>query len=203
MDDKTEHLRDIFMDVSEEETVTETQAETRGSLAADEGDDREQLRDVVATMRDRESFATDFETGTYVRIVRAFYDDEDDDAIAAALEPNDDDLEATAGEVFRARMDLHLLRGNELDAVDACEVRDRREEDDAAIADALDVDAATVRRARRVVDAEDAARAANHRYRTQFEEILTDAALSGAYAGGVREDGLDEAAEDIETDVSF
>jgi len=195
MDEKTEQLRDIFMDVSEEGTVTESQAETRGSLGS-EGDDDERLHEVVATLRERESFATDFETETYVRLVRAFYDDEGDSEIAAALE-------TTAEEVFRARMDLHLIRGDELDAVDASEVRDRREESDDAIADALDADAATVRRARRVVATEDAARAANHRYRTQFEETLTDAAISGEYAGGVRDDGLEEAAEDIETDVSF
>jgi len=196
MDDKTEQLRDIFMDVSDEETVTEQQAKPRGSLAEDEGADREQLREVVGTLRERESFATDFETETYVRIVRGFYSDEGDDDVAAALS-------VAAEDVFRARMDLHLVRKDDLDAVDACAVRDRREESDGAIAEALDVDAAAVRRARRVVAAEDAARAANHRYRTQFEEILTDAALSTAYAGGVHEDGLDEAAEDIETNVSF
>ena len=196
MDDKTEQLRDIFMEVSEEETVTETQAETRGSLATDDEGEEERLREVVTELRERESFETALEPGTYVAVVRAFYDEADDEAVAA-------DLGLSTDDVFRARMDLHLIRGDDADPVDRCELRDRREEDDETLAAAFGVDEATVRRARRVVAAEDATRAANHRYRTEFDEILTDAAISGEYAGGVREDGLDEAAEDIETDVSF
>jgi len=215
MDDKTEELRDIFMDVSEEGTVTESQAETRGSLTTDGDDEGERLRGVVTALRDRESsesrsdsderadsdatrepFDTGLDIGTYVHIVRGFYDGQSDEAIA-------DDLDLTAETVFRSRMDLHLIRDEEVDGLDRDAMRDRRAESDAALAEAFGVDEATVRRARRVVAAEDAARAANYRYRTEFEEVLTDAALSGEYAGGVHEDGLDEAAEDIETDVSF
>jgi len=40
MDEKTEELRDIFIDVTDEDTVTESQEETRGSLI-----DREGIRD--------------------------------------------------------------------------------------------------------------------------------------------------------------
>jgi hypothetical protein len=199
MDDKTEQLRDIFMEVSDEGTVTESQAETRGSLATDEDDESvaEQLRRVVAELREAESFDTDFETGTYVRLVQAFYDDAADEALA-------EDLDLTREEVFRARMDLHLLREADADApFDLAELRRRTEASDEALAAAFDVDEATVRQYRRVVAAEDAARVANHRYRTEFEELLTDVALAGEYAEGLREDGLDEAAEDIETDVSF
>ena len=199
MDDKTEELRDIFMDISEEETVTESQAEQRGSIVetSDDEADRERLEGVVASLRDRYDFVTDFETATYVRLVRAFYDGESDEAIA-------EELSVPVGDVFRARMDLHLLRRVDTDApFEICELRRRPEASDDALAAEFGVDETTVRRCRHVVAAEDAARAANHRYQTEFDEILTDAALSGHFTDQITEDGLDEAAEDIETDVSF
>ncbi|WP_123535229.1 conditioned medium-induced protein 4 [Halosimplex salinum] len=199
MDEKTEELRDIFMDVSDEETVTETQEELRGSIpeSTDEETTRERLRGVIEALRSRYDVATDFETATYVRLVRAFYDDESDEAIA-------EQLEVSADEVFRARMDLHLLRGEDTDApFDVCELRRRRDASDETLAAEFGVDEATIRHYRHVVAAQDAARAANHRYQTEFDEILTDTALSGQFTDQIAEDGLDEAAEDIETDVSF
>ncbi|WP_436911155.1 conditioned medium-induced protein 4 [Halosimplex marinum] len=199
MDEKTEELRDIFMDVSDEETVTETQEEPRGSIAdqPDEATVRERLRGVIEALDDRYDFDSDLETEAYVELVRGFYDDGSDEELAR-------DLGVSTEEVFRARMDLHLFREGDTDApFDVCELRRRRDEPDAALAEEFGVEAATLARYRRVVDAQDAARAANHRYRTEFDEILTDAAISGQLTESVAEDGLDEAAEDIETDVSF
>ncbi len=199
MDDKTEELRDIFMDVSEEGTVTESQEEPRGSIAKTDDEEavRERLRGVIEALGGRYDFATDLDTATYVRLVRAFYDDESDASIA-------DELDVSEDEVFRARMDLHLLRGEDTDApFDVCELRRRRDASDETLAAEFGVDEATVRHYRHVVAAQDAARAANHRYQTEFDEILTDAALSGQFTEQITEDGLDEAAEDIETDVSF
>jgi len=199
MDDKTEELRDIFMDVSDEETVTERQAEQRGSIVdtSDEEADRERLRGVVESLRNRYDFATDFEIGTYVELVRSFYDDESDEEIAAGLESAPDT-------VFRARMDLHLLRDDDTDApFDLAELRRRPDASDETLAEEFGVDEVTVAHYRRVVAAQDAARAANHRYQTEFDEICTDAALSGHFTDQIADDGLDEAAEDIETDVSF
>ncbi|WP_135364895.1 conditioned medium-induced protein 4 [Halosimplex halophilum] len=199
MDEKTEELRDIFMDVSDEETVTETQAEQRGSIAdqPDESTIRERLRGVIEALGDRYEFDSDLGTETYVALVRGFYDDRSDEAIA-------EDLDISTGEVFRARMDLHLFREADTAApFDICELRRRREESDAALAEEFGVEESTLAHYRRVVDAQDAARAANHRYQTEFDEILTDAAISGQLTESVKEDGLDEAAEDIETDVSF
>jgi hypothetical protein len=195
MDEKTEELRDIFMSVTESETVTESQEGTRGSLVDGGGDEREQLREVVDRLRERESLETDLETATYVALVRAFYDDAGDETIAA-------DLGLGVETVFGARLDLHLLREADTDVpFDLAVLRRRADETDDAIAADLDVDAGTVAHYRRVVAAEDAARRANHRYRTAFDEILTDADLERRFAD--TEDGLEEAAEDIETDVSF
>ena len=199
MDDKTEELRDIFMDVSDEETVTERQAEQRGSIVdtSDEQADRERVRGVVESLRSRYDFATDFETTTYVDLVRAFYDDESDEGIADGLDCSPDD-------VFRVRMDLHLLRDDDTDApFDVGELRRHPDAGDATLAEEFGVDEETVAHYRRVVAAQDAARAANHRYQTEFDEICTDAALSGHFTDQITDDGLDEAAEDIETDVSF
>ena len=57
--------------------------------------------------------------------------------------------------------------------------------------------------ARAVLRAKDEARRASQRYRSEFEEILTDADLTVQLTASVRDDGLEEATEDIETDVDF
>jgi len=198
VDDKTAELRDIFMSVSDEEAVTESQAETHGSLAGND-EDRvvDRLRALVETLGERESLDADLPTGTYVEVVRAFYDDADDADIA-------DRAGVATGTAFRARLDLHLVRESDRDApVELDLLRERRDADAETLAADLEVGPETVVRYRRVVDAEDAARAANYRYRSQYDELLTDADLSGRFLENDRADGLGEAAEDIETDVSF
>ena len=123
MDEKTAELRDIFMDVSDEETVTETQEEPRGSIAdqPDEATIRERLRGVIEALADRYDFDTAFETETYVDLVRRFYDDGSDEAIA-------EELGVSPDEVFRVRMDLHLFREDDTEApFDVCELRRRRD----------------------------------------------------------------------------
>ncbi|GAB6860820.1 conditioned medium-induced protein 4 [Haloplanus litoreus] len=171
MDDKTAELRDIFLDATGEETVTERQAESRGSLV--DADDPEavdaRLQDLVAAMRERYDFDTDLETGAYVRLVRGFYDGDDDAALA-------DECGVDADTVVRARLDCHLVR---------------------------DADHAEEAIRERVVETEREATRANDRFRDAFVELLTDADLSGRLASDSREDGLREATEDIETDVSL
>jgi hypothetical protein len=218
MDEKTEELRDIFMDVSEEETVTESQVETRGSISAGDEDVDAAVRETVAEMRDRYDFETDLDIETYVDVVRAFYDVDSvvengdgtenvaansiDDRIAGTL---DGDLDAET--VFRARLDLHLLAEADTDGpVDPAELRRRDGDDDTdaeSLADEFGVDVATVERCRAIVAAQDEMRAANHRYREAFDELLTDMDLEGGYTDDVQQDGLREAAEDIETNTSF
>lgn len=168
MDDKTAELRDIFLDATGGEgTVTERQAERRGSLV--DVDDPEtvdaRLRDLVAAMRERYDFETDLDPDGYVRLIRGFYDGEDDATLADALGVDTDT-------VFRARLDCHLVR----------------KDDEGTAA----VEASRERAVR-----------ANDRFRDAFTDLLTDADLSGRLASDSREDGLREATEDIETDVSF
>ncbi|MFB6184555.1 MAG: conditioned medium-induced protein 4 [Haloarculaceae archaeon] len=214
MDEKTEELRDIFMDVADEETVTERQTEARGSLdERDEETVRGRLRDTIERMRDREAFRTDFETETYVDLVYGFYDGDDDATLAS-------DLDLSEADAFAARADCHLLRDDDLDApvdhealADTLAEQDDRPVEDhlvevdgdrlAAIAAALDVPESDLRRYRRALVARNDALRVSHRYGDQFEEILTDADLSGSLTEGVTRDGLEEATEDIETDLSL
>ncbi|MFC6989979.1 conditioned medium-induced protein 4 [Haloplanus sp. GCM10025708] len=199
MNEKTEELRSIFLDATGEETVTERQEETHGSLAEDESENERRVRELVATMRDRYDFETSLDDDDLYRIVRGFYDDEDDETIAVAVD-------ATAEEVFVARMDLHLVRDADRGVpVEFDRLRDRvvAGASDANVAADLGVDESTVARARRVIEAEQEATRANDRFRDEFAEHLTDSDLSARLARDAREDGLEDATEDIETNVSF
>jgi len=197
MDEKTEELRDIFTSVSDTDTVTEGQAETRGSLT-DQGDVTERLADTVSTMRERYDFSTELDDDELCRLVEAFFDDATDAEIA-------DRTDGSSDTVFRARMDLHLFRDDDTDApFEMGALRDRPgDADPETVADELGVAPSTVRRYRRVLAARDEARCANYRFRNEFEELLGDGPLTTRLAEGVREDGLEEATEGMETDVSM
>lgn len=231
MDEKTAELRDLFVETTGEEGVTERQTDARGSLSvADDAAVEERLDAIVAEMTERYEFASEFGPADLRRVVRAFFDPEttgagpeswsgDADAAIASSLPTDAGAEA----VFRARMDLHLvadadrdppfsyaaLRDLVLEArsdADSGVDETSADDPDAALASALgdeDVDPGTVRRYRRVVEADFASRQVNHRYRDAFSDLLTDADLSTRLATDARRDGLEEATEDIETDVSL
>jgi hypothetical protein len=215
MDEKTAALRDIFMDVAEDDTVTESQDDDRGSIAgADEDAVDERLRAVVDQLRDRYDFGTGLSTAALVAVVRGFYDGDDDPTIAAALvQAAGDGAAGTEGvdatTVFRARMDLHLVRDSDTDfPFEMAALRTQREADAAdptvsEIAAELDADDATVERALRVAETQDAIRRVSHRYQSAFEDAIPDTALSIRLTETVQDDGLDEAAEDIETNTSF
>ncbi len=196
MDEKTAELRDIFTDVAESDTVTERQEETPGSLLGDE-DVHDRLVSVVERMRERYDFGTGLDDDDLARVVHAYYDGDDDSAIA-------DRLDVSRSTVVRARLDLHLVRERDRDAPLDLDALGERLDDTSTtdLAAAFDVSESTLRRYRRVVAAQNRARRANERFREEFETVLADVELDGI-TEGVREDGLDEATEDIETDVSF
>jgi hypothetical protein len=198
MDEKTAHLRDIFLDATGEETVTERQAESRGSLAGDDASE-ERLRDLVAAMRERYGFDVALSDEEMAVVARRFHEGAADAAVAA-------DLGVDEATVFRARTDLHLVAEADRDApFDLGRLRDllTAGADVEAAAAELEVDPGVVAHYRRVLAADDRARRASGRYRDEFAEILTDADLSTRLVRDAREDGLREATEDIETDVSF
>jgi hypothetical protein len=204
MDRKTEELRDIFMDVAGDDTVTESQEESRGSLT-DRPDVETALHDVVETLRDRYGFSTDLDDDALVELVELIYDDHTDAKIAAELAEDVD-----AFEVFLARTDLHLVDDADLpdedDLVDdgdaVATLRETREDGLDAVAAAFDVDERGARKAVLALEAVERSRAANDRYRDAFDDVLTDAALS-TNLDDAREDGLDEATEGMEVDVDF
>jgi hypothetical protein len=199
MDEKTQELRDIFIDATGSDTVTERQEESRGSLTDEGGDESGRLRELIAAMRERYTFESGLDDDALETVVRGFYDDRDDDAIADAVD-------ADPATVFRARMDLHLVRESDTEApVDLDRLRgllvDGADVDEAAAT--LDADPETVAHYAAVVETRLEAARANDRFRDEFVDLLTDAALSESLARDAREDGLREATEDIETDVSF
>lgn len=197
MDRKTEELRDIFMDVADDGTVTESQEESRGSLT-DRPDIDSRLYELVSELRERYGFTSGLDDDTLVALARHFYDDRDDDEIVDAL-----DADLDRFEVFIARTDLHLLHEDDLPGDEDVEtLREVREDGIDAVADALDVEERTARRYVLALEARERSRAANDRYRDAFDDLLSDAALS-TDLDGARDDGLDEATEGMEVDVDF
>ncbi len=198
VDEKTEELRDLFVDVTGGETVTEEQEEGRGSLASDENVD-ERLRETVSQMRAQLGFATSLDDETLVEVVRGFYSDDSDADIGRRV----DERPKT---VARARTDLHLLRDTDTDPpFDFESFREALDETDDTdvLADRFDVSASTVRRYRRVVEAQREIRRVNDRFRDEFENLLQDRELTERLTADAQEDGLDEATEGQEVDVDF
>ena len=187
MDEKTEALRDIFIDATGSDTVTERQEEGRGSITGAEAVTDEQLATRVESMRDRFDFESALPTEALVTLLRGFFAGRSDADLAA-------DLDSSTAEVFAARMDLHLVTDADHTPVDGA-VRPLVV-DGASVAD-------VVRRAYRVAESELAAARVNYRFRDEFADLLTDEDLSSRLAADARRDGLKDATEDLETDVSL
>ena len=200
MDEKTRKLRDIFMDVAEDATVTERQERARGSLATGERVD-ELLHTVVETMRERFDFRTALSTDALLTVVRGFYEGASDAEIARRL-----DGDPAPDTVARARIDLHLVTDRDRDApFDLDDLRRAIESDRpvSAIAEDLGASESTVRRYRHVVETERARKVVNDRYREEFERLLADRDLEERLTGRTRETGLEDATEGMESNVSF
>ncbi|WP_416838377.1 conditioned medium-induced protein 4 [Haloferax sp. DFSO52] len=201
MDEKTAELRDIFIEATGSETVTERQTESRGSLA--DIDDPEEVRarvlDLVTTMRERYEFETTLSDDALVNLVVGYFDGESDEELAVELDVSPDAIRT-------ARLDVHLVRDTDRDAPFDMDRLDKLlvdGADDDAIAEKLDVPTDVVARFRPVAEADIRSSRANYRFRDDFTELLTDDDLSQRMAEDARNDGLREATEDIETDVSL
>ncbi len=196
MNEKTEELRDIFTTVTDgEATVTESQEDTRGSLEQDERSVEERLETVINQLRDRYGFETPLSDEQLIELATLFYDDKRDDEIA-------DELGVAEEDVFEARLSMHLVDETDADEVDLVAIRNR-EEDDATLAAEYDVSEGRIERYRKVARARAESRAANDRYRDEFDSILAETELTSRMAADVREDGLEDATEGMETDVDF
>lgn len=200
MDDKTQELRDIFLDVSEDETVTESQEDTHGSLASDDEIDA-RIGATIDRMREDFDFQTDLDDDTLVALVRAYYSGHDDETIASML-----DADVTPDAVRAARLDLHLLRPEDTEVdFDIAALREHLEADTPVdeITAALDVDEATVDEYRDVLRVRALIQRTNARYPIEFEDALQDTQIAERLTHDTREDGLEEATEGQEVDVSF
>lgn len=216
MDEQTEHLRDVFLEATGEETVTERQEASPGSLVdRDEAAVTDRIVAIVGTMRERESFETGLSTAAYGRVARGVFGGESDEAIAGALDAHEEfGLRSDTGEaidaetVRRARLDLHLVRASDRETVAPYAALRQLLADDPdrsaeTCARRLDAPIEAVERALPAARADLASARVNDRFRDEFRSLLTDADLSESHAAAAREDGLREATEDIETDVSF
>ncbi len=196
MDDRTERLRDLFVETTGGETVTERQEPGPGSLA-DDGPDEAAVRAVIDSLRERHGLATDLDDEALVRVARGYFDGEDDAALAAALAVDE-------RAVLRARAALHLIDDRDREGpVDIERVRALLREGRELGAALDDADPAALERARLIAAAEIEIRRAGGRFRDEFAALLTDADLGDRLAESAREDGLREATADLETDVSF
>lgn len=197
MDEKTAELRDIFVETTGEEEVTAAQSADRGSLLDDPDDDR--VREVLSRLREETAVATALSLAEHERVVRLFFRTDSDAEIAAEL---DFDPEV----VRQARLDAHLVRETDRQvSFDRERLRRLVAEGVSATeaARAVDADEATVTRHTAVIEAELASRRHNHRFRDELVQLLSDAPLSERLATDTRDDGLEEAAEDIETNVKL
>ncbi|GAA0723749.1 hypothetical protein J2744_001283 [Halorubrum trapanicum] len=234
MDEKTADLRDLFVDATGAETVTERQDAARGTLSdRDEGATDERLRELVAAMRERYGFSTPLDDDAYALVARGRFGGADDAEIAAAVrdalaeredgEGDGSDAEADpvdAETVRKARLDLHLVRESDRDI----EADGDESEGDTAdppfeyaalkrltaagnsiveCAEELDAEPDAVAKYAAVARADLTSTRTNDRFRDTFRDLLTDADIEGSLASDAREDGLREATEDIETDVSL
>jgi len=226
MDEKTSDLRDLFVETTGSGTVTERQAESRGTL--NDRDDAvidERVRELVAAMRERYDFSTDLDDATYARIARGRFEKDDDEAVATALDEkreadgDDERSEAGAGSeaapvvdpatVRDARFDLHLVREADRevddDAFDYADLKRLTAEGRSIVecADALDADPDAVAKYARVARVDLTSTRANDRFRDEFRDLLTDADIEGSHAETARNDGLEEATKDMETDTNL
>lgn len=197
MDDKTERLRDIFVEVADEETVTESQVTGRGTLSDYTESVDLRIQSVIAAMRDRFDFQTELADSDLVTVVQGFHEDLSDADIASRL-----DNSVESDEVTTARIDLHLLTDDEMEIpIDPSELTTDQPLE--TLAEQYDIDQATLRTYRHIATAREQRTLFGDRYREEFERILDDRELSERMTEEIRRTGLEEATEDIETNVSF
>ena len=217
MDEKTADLRDIFIETTGTETVTDEQQNDRGSLIDSDDitvDDR--LHAIITQIRNRFDDELSLSTETAALIARGFFnpqfnseagDDNQWSRIAdAQLAASIDDPDIDSETVFDVRMSLHLITDADRKApFDLDRLRSLRAEGmtATACADTLETTTETVNRLVRVIEAEAESRQVSHRFRASLANLLSDSALSERLATDARRDGLEPAIDDMETDVSL
>lgn len=198
MDDKTAELREIFIDVSDRDTVTESQEESPGSLA-DDTDRRERVADLIAEMQDTYEFESSFDVEALVRIADGYFEDESDAELAATFD-------TTADAIREARLDLHLIRDDdrsEIPEIDRVQEALDAGRGPAELATDFDLEPDAAELAARLVRTEQEMMRSNYRFRDEFRSLLGDEDLSDQLTEAAKQDGLEDATEGIETTTAF
>ncbi|MCX2818842.1 conditioned medium-induced protein 4 [Haladaptatus sp. F3-133] len=199
-EEKAEELRDLFVDVTDESTVTEERQEERGTLPDKEEVD-EEIRETVDEMRDEYGFETSLDDDQTVRVVRLYHEGASDTEIARKL--GDDSLDKT---VKRARIGLHLFRDPDFDAPFGIDrLRELVDEGvtNAEAAEELGVSASTVRAYRQAVEAKRESEDVDGEYAERLEAVLEDREITETFTPDAKRDGLEGATEDAEVDVDL
>ncbi|WP_255198713.1 hypothetical protein [Halorarius litoreus] len=183
MSSKTDELRELFARLTTETTFTEHQQHDSHTLPSERQLDTA-LRRLVTEMRDEYGFRTSLDDDALVTVVRAFYADTDDAAIA-------DELGVGTGVVRRARLHLHLFR--ETDRKGAVDLRALATALDAGhtveeCAVELDASETAVERARQVLEARRQAQRSGYHYPLAFESLLDEAGLPREVSAARRRD---------------
>ncbi|ERG98738.1 MAG: hypothetical protein J07HQX50_02785 [Haloquadratum sp. J07HQX50] len=208
MDNKTANLRDLFIETTGSKKTTESQAVDRGTLlkraAADDVDAA--LSDIVDEMESTFTFRSSLSQERYVELIKTFYSVGGRSAWSISEDAQFRPSVAEDAIVIRtARIDLHLIADvDRIGPLSPNEAYQRSTDHSlSAIANTVGCDLDTIERLVRVGKAESESRRVNHQYRNTFRQLLTDAELSEQLTADAREDGLREATEDIETNVSL
>lgn len=194
--EKADELRDVFESVTDETTVTEEREEERGTLR-DEEAIRRDLRELVEEAVEERGIDTSLSADELVAVVRGYFEGRDDAAIADAVD-------ADAGTVRRARVQLDLVREEDRDApMDLDAVRDRLDEGATTsdLAERFDVAEGTARFYARVAKADRRAGRAGG-YRDRFASVV-QADVADDLTSSAQTDGLEGATEDMEVDVDI
>ncbi len=198
MDDKTASLRDIFIDVADDATVTERQEESPGTLTGSASVD-ERLTDLIDRMRAHYDFASALDDETLVELAQRVYEDESDNELAVAFD-------VSAEEILRARFDLHLVMDHDREFPVPFEEIRRAVAEGASPADirsSFDLEHEQAERAMTVIEAEREMRRTNYRFRDEFDELLADGDVEEQLSDAVTDDGLADATEGLEVNTSF
>jgi hypothetical protein len=208
MDNKTANLRDLFIETTGSKKTTESQAVDRGTLvkraAADDVDAA--LSDIVDEMEATFTFRSSLSQERYVELIKTFYSVGGQSAWSISEDAQFRPSVAGDAVVIRtARTDLHLIADvDRIGPLSPNEAYQRSANHSlSAIANTVGCDIDTIERLVHVGKAESESRRVNHQYRNTFRQLLTDAELSEQLTADAREDGLREATEDIETNVSL
>lgn len=200
MEKKTKQLREIFMEVAGDPTITESQVADRGTLTSSTDVD-DKLRAVIVLMLDSYDFRTSIPLDDLIVVVKQFFAGATDEEIVPELETS-----VSPQTVSRARINLHLITDD--DKQPSFDYEAFREDVLSGLSveeltDEFGISASTVKWYKMIVEIERERRLVGDRYRDEFARLLDDRDLSDQLTKEIRESGLRDATEDIETNVSF